>query len=96
MSNFTKGPWGYYLPDIIVNESYMSVEDASGKLICSRTVFNSNYKEHLANAKLIAAAPDLYEALDQAVTSMQDSGYHNDHIAVKAAKQALAKARGKL
>ncbi len=46
------------------------------------------------DANLIAAAPDLYEALDQAVTSMQDSGYTNGHAAVIAAKSALSKARG--
>ena len=47
-----------------------------------------------ANAHLIAAAPDLYEALGQAVTSMQDNGYSNSHVAVRAARAALAKARG--
>jgi hypothetical protein len=47
-----------------------------------------------ANARLIAAAPELLEALKQAVTSMQDSGYQNSHVAVRAARAAIAKATG--
>ena len=50
--------------------------------------------ETLANARLIAAAPELLEALKQAVTSMQDSGYQNSHVAVRAARAAIAKATG--
>jgi hypothetical protein len=49
-------------------------------------------EEAEANARLIAAAPDLLEALEQAVTSMQDSGYPNSHVAVRAARAAIAKA----
>lgn len=48
----------------------------------------------VANAHLVAAAPELYEALDQAVTSMRDSGYPASNSAVKAAKAALSKTRG--
>jgi hypothetical protein len=47
-----------------------------------------------ANARLIAAAPDLLAALEQAVTSMQDSGYSNSHLAVRAARAAIAKTQG--
>lgn len=52
-------------------------------------------EELQANAHLIAAAPDMYEALQQAITSMQDSGYQNSHVAIRAGKAALAKAEGK-
>lgn len=47
-----------------------------------------------ANARLIAAAPELLEALSQAVESMQDSGYQNSHVAVMAARAAIDKATG--
>ena len=40
------------------------------------------------------AAPELLEALEQAVTSMQDSGYPNSSVAVRAARAAIAKAKG--
>ncbi|WP_225037905.1 hypothetical protein [Pseudomonas aeruginosa] len=46
----------------------------------------------IANARLMAAAPDLLEALQQAVTSMQDSGYPNDSLVIRAARQAITKA----
>jgi hypothetical protein len=40
------------------------------------------------------AAPELLEALEQTVTSMQDSGYSDKHLIVKAARAAIAKAKG--
>lgn len=40
------------------------------------------------------AGVELYAALEQAVTSMQDHGWPNSHLAVKEARRALAKARG--
>ena len=46
------------------------------------------------NARLIAAAPRLLSALEQAVTSMQDSGYPNSHVAVREARPAITAATG--
>jgi hypothetical protein len=46
------------------------------------------------DARLIAAAPKLLSALKQAVTSMQDSGYPNSHVAVREARAAIAAATG--
>lgn len=46
--------------------------------------------------KLKAVNAELLEALKQCVTSMQDSGYQNNHIAVMAARAAIAKAEGEL
>lgn len=45
-------------------------------------------------ARLIAVAPRLLSALEQAVTSMQDSGYPNSHVAVREARAAIAEATG--
>ena len=45
-------------------------------------------------AQLFAAAPDMLEALEQAVVSMLDSGYSINRVAVKAGLQAIAKAKG--
>nr|WP_141202562.1 hypothetical protein [Pseudomonas aeruginosa] len=71
-----------------------------GKCICSNVNAASptpqNIEEDvamsIANARLMAAAPDLLEALQQAVTSMQDSGYPNDSLVIRAARQAITKA----
>lgn len=92
MSNETKwtpGPW------LNVGGWVDSEDDSHGSIICSLSAVDRK-PDYIsdANAHLIAAAPDLYEALDQAVTSMQDSGYPNTHLAVIAARKALAKARG--
>lgn len=51
------------------------------------------YRE--SNAHLIAAAPDLLEALDVAVTSMLDSGYNKNAVVIRKARAAIAKAEGK-
>jgi hypothetical protein len=48
--------------------------------------------ERLANARLIAAAPELYEALSKAV-AFAEPGHCNQWIGQAA--RALAKARGK-
>jgi len=49
----------------------------------------------IANAQLIAAAPELYKVLDQMTAFMHEPGcYSNQHPMVQAGMQALAKARG--
>lgn len=86
---FTPGPWMlsgrtvYALNDQGFNRFSALVQDAHAPAY-----------ELNANARLIAAAPELLEALEQAVTSMQDSGYQNSHVAVRAARAAIAKATG--
>jgi hypothetical protein len=49
--------------------------------------------EAIANMHLIAAAPELFEALDQLLDDMRD-GLHVCQAAKDQAKAALAKARG--
>lgn len=95
--NFTKGPWMiapesgtfvYALGPQGTNVFWCDVQ-AAGKERASS-------KECAANTHLIAAAPELYEALEQAVTSMLDSGHSGSSVVVKSAKAALAKARGEV
>ena len=53
--------------------------------------------EHIADAQAAlttCGALELLEALEQAVTSMQDSGYSNSHLAVRAARAAILKVYG--
>lgn len=48
-----------------------------------------------ANARLIAAAPDLLAACMELVAQGEDTMRHHDDGALKAARAAIAKARGK-
>lgn len=103
VSKFTPGPWAVY--------GDWGIEDSSGRLIAQYEPLCSgidlgNTKESFANARLITAAPDLYEALDKLKSSYEalahDYEYavgagdihplHAEHIQRCAA--ALAKARG--
>lgn len=61
------------------------------------TVTDGGKEEHAANARLIAAAPDLLEALESLVSSewMVTHSWGGDRDAVMAkARAAIAKARG--
>lgn len=48
----------------------------------------------LAVAQLIAAAPELLEALTLAIQSMQDSGYRSKHPVIVLGRNAIKKAGG--
>jgi len=94
-AKFTKGPWlvcGY--------EVKIKVDFNDGWFpICSLTVFN----EAKANANLIAAAPDMYDQIEEsndcmmALADTLASYGHNVHDLIEQVKrnqQLLAKARG--
>lgn len=51
-------------------------------------------EQAMSNATLIAAAPELYDALDQLLDDMGDDGLSVCQAAKDQAKAALAKARG--
>lgn len=82
MSKHTPGPW--------------HIDDASyGQIVCSRTsdvavVRNTGGLPHHGNARLIAAAPELLEAL-KAVLLIAD----RKHDAFDAARAAITKAEGR-
>lgn len=56
-SKHTQGPW---VADTFKTGSYEIV--SNGLVICSRNAFEERSEEMLANASLIAAAPELLEA----------------------------------
>lgn len=70
MSKYTKGPWEVYnYPNWKKPHGKFQIRDSEGNIMC----VNSSYGEHMgalnfkpeemqANAKLIAAAPELLEA----------------------------------
>lgn len=76
-TKYTNGPW-------VVND--VSVRKEDGSLLA--LVYSNGDGSMNANAHLIAAAPDLYEALDKCI------GYVESDIIRRKALKALAKARG--
>jgi hypothetical protein len=86
----TSGPWRIGRQD----DEVVIVDATSGPAICD--VYGDHNGERDANARLIVAAPDLLEALEQLLraitdvtTSMEDLGYAEDQ-----AVAAIKKARG--
>ena len=100
-AKFTPGPWEYHdhsFGEIVVykpgdDEGAICVLDADVDGYAWKDYYSGS-EEQKCNAILIAAAPDLYEALVVAATSMAVSGYAEDHPAIKTALTALSKARG--
>lgn len=87
MTEFTKGPWSIHKKlDFIVSSSDEEIADTS----CS--------PNPQADANLIAAAPDLYEALVDVMAEISFLGnevhYFGTTERFDAARAALAKARG--
>lgn len=91
MSNFTKGPW-----HVAKGEHYACVKSSEG-VICDARVVNSLLPS-VADLNLIAAAPDLYEALVALVALGFASELHDSSASHKkacaAVNAALYKARG--
>lgn len=70
---FTKGPWSYELSDRLSDGSdCLSISDADGSSI-AEMMCPADVEE--ANARLIAAAPDLYAALKDVRDFLRSSGY---------------------
>lgn len=92
MSTFTPGPWAVLYNPMGVD--YVVGDDCT---ICSMPGWDADYEdEELANARLISAAPDLYEALKELID--MDVAYQRGQKvsdAVDKARAALAKAEGK-
>ena len=89
--NHTPGPWE-------INGSFI-VKDCYGKVICETDVSMYHPPKRLgvdevwANTRLIAAAPDLLNALETALTLLHDV-YNKDTPTIQGLRVAVAKARG--
>jgi hypothetical protein len=102
MSKHTPGKWRYEGPDCFSDFNILPPNDTTGAL--AGVVNNGRPPaEVLANARLIAAAPEMYEALqawmDHRSARMSSDDYSTipagrmDEI-IRAAEAALAKATG--
>ena len=101
MSKHTPGPWSLTSFD----GTRMAEVRVDGKLACLLHSFSRNSTlEDEANARLIAAAPDLLEALEDLIdlckcamqTANGDIGEYDIDGELKQARKAIAKARGQL
>ena len=86
MSKHTPGPWTFYDDSNDGKTNRIEIV-AIGKTVAR--IYHSVPSEDLPNARLIAASPDLLDALKQAV-KLNGFREFNDHI--PAMKAAIAKA----
>lgn len=96
MSKHTPGPW--YLEDAGESDRGKLVSiDSSPLRIIARPDWHGNHEEYMANARLIAAAPELLEALklcDQRMKELQELTDYPFAWPRLAAREAIAKAEG--
>jgi len=87
-TKFTPGPW------LVTDSHYPSIKEISGASFNIKAVMwatdltEDDYQKRYADLHLIAAAPDLYEALEYCIKQIPELAY------VPGIKAALAKARG--
>ena len=93
MSEHTPGPWIVALNiDGVYAGTLSVVKSAVGSEICGPRQIRPQAKELEANANLIAAAPDLLEALKAILTICDSEGMYA--LESDAARAAIAKAKG--
>ena len=102
MSKWTPGPWNIGSSDLPA--SRLSIHCKGHKdschstvaLMVSRGVIGISHDEEFANARLIAAAPELLEALEDCVAVMDRelAGLKVIQPELSAARAAIAKATG--
>ena len=86
----TPGPWKSYEDDGFIN---LMVVDAEGYYIAE--AMGRTKKNMEANARLIAAAPELLEALEKLCNRWQgDTELYAHGEEIKAGRAAIAKAKG--
>ena len=88
----TPGPWKTQ-PHISLDR--LEIRDADGRRIAECAMdFPMSAKTHDANASLIAAAPELLEALQEIVTAADGEGWSQLDAGFTKARTAISKAIG--
>ncbi len=90
--NHTPGPWK---TQTHISLDRMEIRDANGRRIAECAMdFPMSAKTHDANASLIAAAPELLEALQEIVTAADGEGWSQLDASFTKARAAISKAIG--
>lgn len=96
----TKGPWINHGKDGLFDSRThgASIQSSNGEVICAVETLDPNHPEEiqeqrLANADLIAAAPDLLEALEGLIYGLHRGPGLNFEGNVKVLSQAFARAQ---
>jgi hypothetical protein len=101
--SFTPGPWTYEETTLSICRLIISVEDVqafevSAKATGNRTIAyvpcDVNREEQEANARLLAASPDLYAALRGLIAPDGNSVYATAAV-IRAGRDAIAKAEAR-
>jgi len=85
----TQGNWQYEG----VNNGGRVIADDDRKTIIHEPPCSPFNEQEISDAKLIAAAPDLLEALELCLNAVNLAGWEGDYCAKKA-RSAIAKAKG--
>lgn len=95
-TKFTPGPWVYRSKTREIGTVDKSDTQSYGMLLVVAYIDGFDHEEHEANAHLIAAAPDLYDALQNLLSRLaNDADGHAWFMDEQEASIiALAKARG--
>lgn len=91
MSKHTKGPW-HTCKAFNSGQLHVMADGPHGLQRAIALDVWADNEENAANARLIAAAPELLYALQVAITSMLDAGHSPNSATMKLAKAAVAKA----
>jgi hypothetical protein len=99
---YTPGPWKQYAPEIggEVDQDYRTIQDEGCEPFRDGGMYLTGFVTE-ANARLIAAAPDLLEACERAVDACRDNlvayQFKNEQAlltALQVCEAAIAKAKG--
>ena len=89
----TPGPWAYIVPDGYVVRHPQIYSDFGP--VANATWLGENKLDQLnSNARLITAAPDLLEALEEIVSAADGDGWNQLDGNLRKARAAIAKATG--
>ncbi len=95
MNNFTKGPWTSCISEMFGLSYIMRGEDQPVDAHKKIAEINRRLPKAEANAHLVAAAPDMYEALQEVIDSGLLHGLTNGHEKMNnVVHEVLDKARG--